>query len=196
MKLTTKWLEEKNGCPSGLDWFQNQTETNPIKIIKSFIETKEHIEWANWLICRLFKKKEKIKYAIYAAEQVIKIYENKYPKDKRPRNAINAAKKYLKYPTKKNKAAAAAAAAADVAAAAAAYAAAYAAAAYAAAAYAAADAAAAAYAAAYAAAAADAAAAAAAAYAAAARTNMRIKILKYGLKLLDMTPLSADRSIG
>ena len=79
------------------------------------------IDWANWAIARLMDKENRIKYAIYAANQVIKIYEDKYPDDKIPREAINAAKRYLKNPTEENRSAAYAAANA------AAYAAAYAA---------------------------------------------------------------------
>jgi transcription termination factor NusB len=120
-------------------------------------------------------KIDSVEMAIYAAELVIDHYEKDYPNDSRPRQAIEAAKAYLKDPTTANAAAHDAAYAAAHDAAAAAHAAANAAAhAAAAAAYAAADAAhaAAAAAAAYAAyaayAAADAAhAAAAAAHAAA-----------------------------
>jgi len=44
-----------------------------------------------------------VSYAIFAAEQVLDIYEKQYPDDKRPRQAIDAAKKCLKDPSKKNK---------------------------------------------------------------------------------------------
>jgi hypothetical protein len=44
-----------------------------------------------------------IRYAVYAAEQVIDIFEKKYPKNKRPRESIQAAKRYLKNPSKENK---------------------------------------------------------------------------------------------
>jgi hypothetical protein len=52
------------------------------------------------------KYKQYVRYAIYAAEQVIDIYEKEYPKDNRPREAIKAAKKCLINPNKKNKLAA------------------------------------------------------------------------------------------
>ena len=125
-------------------------------------------------------KKQAVQYAIFAAEQVIDIYEGKYPNDKRPRNAIEAAKAYLKNPSKETKADAYASAAAD------AYPA-YAAASYAddAAAYAAACAADAADAATYAYAAAYA--AASYADAAAERRKMQAKILKYGIRLLEQS---------
>ncbi len=118
--------------------------------------------WSDMRIVKVWKwqKKDSVSLAIYAAELVINIFEKKYPKDKRPRKAIEAAKKWLENPIKKNADAAAHAAAyAADAAAHAAYAAAHAAAHAAHAAHAADAAAHAAYAAAHAAsAAADAAA--------------------------------------
>ena len=159
MKLTMKKLETWGACGVGKEWFEAQPETDGKKIIETLIAGKQ-INWANWLIVRLLKRADKIRYAIYAAEQVIDIYERKYPDDKRPRQAIEAAKTYLNNPTKANKRAAAANAAA---------------------ANAAADAAADAAAAAAANAAAATAYAAAAAYAAYA---MKEKIIRYGLTLV------------
>ena len=40
-------------------------------------------------------KKMSVKFAIYAAEQVLGIFEKKYPGDYRPRKAIEAAKRYV-----------------------------------------------------------------------------------------------------
>jgi hypothetical protein len=102
--------------------------------------------WSDMRIAKAYKwtVRDSRELAIYAAELVIDIYEKQYPNDKRPREAIEAAKKVLEKDTKKNRDAADAAADA-------AYAAADAARAAYAAARAAADAARAAYAAAYAA---------------------------------------------
>jgi hypothetical protein len=203
--ITKEWLKEKSACKDGYEWSIKKIMPCD-KFIKALIKDEEY-HWGSWVLVRVFNKEENVKYAIFAAEQVIDIYEKKYPTDKRPRKAIEAAKKWVNEPNEINRAAAAAdAAAADAAYAAAADAAdaadaAYAAAAdaadaaYAAAAYAYAADAYAAYAyaaAAYAADAAysadaDAADAADAAYAAAAdaaRKEIRIKILNYGIKLL------------
>ena len=142
MKITVEFLKEKNACSGGLEWFEaNFKEISHADLINRLIESKEKekLQWANWLLSKLFDRKQKIQYAIFAAEQVIDIYEKKYPYNKQPREAIEVAKKVLKNDTQENRAKAYAAAdAAD-----AAYAAAYAAnAAYAAyAAYAAANAA-------------------------------------------------------
>lgn len=63
-------------------------------------------------IVRAYKwqKKDSVELAIYAARLVLKYFEKKYPKDKQPRKAIEAAEKYVKNPTEKNRLAARAAA--------------------------------------------------------------------------------------
>ncbi len=177
--ITVEWLKEIEACPEAVREFSEQKENRPVPLLKKMIRL-DRLDWANWLVVRLMTYKQYVSYAVYAAERVVSIYEKKYPNDDRPRKAIKAAKECIKFPTKKNKDAAAYAAA-DA----------YAADAYAAAAAAVRAAADAAYAAAADAAyaAADAAAdAAAAAYAAvraadAARKKMKIRILKYGIKL-------------
>jgi len=49
-----------------------------------------------------WQKEDSVALAIYASELVIGIFEKEYPKDKRPREAIEAARKWLKNPTYKN----------------------------------------------------------------------------------------------
>ena len=178
MKVTTEFLQSKNACSPGMIWV---TENNLIGLEgKEFVEkliASDKLDWGHWLIVRLMDHANVVRYVIFAAEQVIEIYENKYPDDNRPRKAIEAARAYLANPSDENKKATHAAAAAAHAA--------YAAAAAADAAYAADAAAAAAYAAADAAhAAADAAHAADAAAADAARKEIKIRILNYGLTLI------------
>jgi hypothetical protein len=168
MKITREFLKEKRACSDGFKWWCDNCEgLSDVDQIKKLAEHR--FSWANWLIVRIMSYEQYVSYAIFAAEQVIGIYEKKYPEDKRPRKAIEAAKECLKDPSGKNKKAAYAAAG-D------AYAAAYTA--YAAAAYAA-------YAAAGDADDADDAAYAAAAYAATARNKLRKKIINYGIKLLE-----------
>ena len=175
-KVTKEFLKEKNACRDGYEWWiKNCEELETVDQIKKLADYR--FAWANWLIVRVMDYKLYVSYAVFAAEQVIDIYEKKHPEDKRPRKAIEAAKKCIKDPSEKNKRAAVAAA--DAAAYAYADVAAYAA--YATAyADAAADAAAYAYAA-------DAAYTAAVAYAAdayAARKELQEKIINYGLELL------------
>ena len=180
MKINEDWLRNKLACSDVIEWFLEQKEMDGsgLKIVRKLMK-ENRLAWANWLIVRIMDYKKYVSYAVYAAERVIDIFEKKYPDNKKPREAIKAAKKCITEPTKKNRDTAHAAAdasadyaaynAADAVVAAAAYAA------HAAdyAAHAAAD---------YAADAADAAAYAADADAGA---KMKIIILKYGIKLLE-----------
>jgi hypothetical protein len=139
----------------------------PLQILELDIPAKDRV----WVMTRsgILTHSELVQFAINCAERVLEDFESRYPSDKRPLVAIEAAKKWLRNPTSANAANAAYAAyAATYAANAAAYAAAANAAYAAYAAYAAANAAYAAYAATYAA---NAAAYAAAAANAAANAN-------------------------
>jgi len=202
MRVVTKALLKKIGaCDDGTEYaVKSLLGKSYSDAIKQCIADNK-LQWANWGIVRVMDKIERVKYAVYAARQVLNIFEDKYPNDKRPREAIESAEQWTRNPSEKNRNAADAASAAAYnaadaaanadadAAANAAYAAANADAdaAYAAYAYAAASAASAANAAANAAAYAayaDADAAYAANAYAAAYVAMRIKILKYGILLL------------
>jgi hypothetical protein len=179
-KLTEKWLIKNDACQEAVEqWKDEGCEPDLIKVLNRCIELKKY-DWGNWLIVRQMTYKQYVSYAVFAAKQVIDIYEKKYPDDKRPRQAIDAAKACIKNPSAKNKAAARAAWAAWAAGAAARAAE---------AAWAAARAAWAAWAAGAAARAARAAEAAAAGAAwagaaAAVGATMQEKILGYGIKLL------------
>jgi hypothetical protein len=187
MKLDLAFLYSASVCPAGREWYIAHKEPDTVErcvaTLKRDKENPQALSWANWLLAKTMTTENCQKYAIFAAKQVIQIYEKKYPRDSRPRQAIEAAEKYLNEPTEDNKNAAyAAAAAADAtayAAAAAADAAADAAGAAADSAYAAASSAHAAYAAAHAAdAAVD------AATWAAPRRKIQLEIINYGLNLL------------
>jgi len=162
-KITNEWIAKNKPCQSALNMWDRKVK-DPIKILKWLIKIKKY-DWANWFIVRVMEYKDYVSYAVFAAEQVIDVYEKKYPNDKRPRQAIEAAKKCIENPSEENKARAAGAAGAAWAAAWAAGAAGAAEAAWAA----------------------RAAGAAEAAWAAgAAGAAMQLKILKYGMELLEV----------
>ena len=108
MKLTEKKLRSLDPC-TGLDWYMAQKETD-LKVICTTLFKENLTMWANWLLSRLMTKRQRVGFVFYAAEQVVRIFEAEYPKDTRPRDAIKAAKRYLKKPTDENKKAAAVAA--------------------------------------------------------------------------------------
>jgi hypothetical protein len=106
-QISVKWLQDQGACGDGITWFEEQKETG-IKVVAKLI-AEEKLDWANWLIVRIMGYKQYVSYAVYAAEQVKNIFENRCPDDKRTRLAIEAAKKCLKNPSAKNKAASCAA---------------------------------------------------------------------------------------
>jgi hypothetical protein len=104
--ITTKWLRDNSACEDGIKIFASVFGDNAeLKTIINYaIEQKSGklLDYANWLVVRCMNRTSQIKYAIYVAEQVLHIFEEKYPDDARPRKAIQAAKKYLKKRTKNN----------------------------------------------------------------------------------------------
>ena len=101
MKITDKWLEEKGACPEACDWIKEQ-DTRDLDTLTDLIlkeDDAEKYSWACWGLSRIFNQKQKVRFSVYCAEKVLHIFEGKYPDDKRPREAILAAKKWLKNPT-------------------------------------------------------------------------------------------------
>ena len=96
MNITQQQLKDWSACTDGYKWACGILKDNPMEI-KEFLKiTADHrLDWANWVIVRVMTYDQYVSYAVYAAEQVIDIYEKKYPNDKRPRLAIEAAKKCI-----------------------------------------------------------------------------------------------------
>ena len=105
MNITKEKLKELHACTDGYDYWIKTNEPDLSKFCRHCL-TDDHFNYANWLIVRCMTRPQYLRYAIYSAMQVIDIYEAKYPDDKRPRAAINAAKKVLKNDTPENRAAA------------------------------------------------------------------------------------------
>ena len=77
--------------------------------VKGERETDKNKEvWENMRVVKAYTwtKKDSVAFSIFAAELVFANFEKLYPADDRPRKAIEAAKAWLKNPTKENEAAA------------------------------------------------------------------------------------------
>ena len=101
MNLTKEWLKSNNACSDCVKWWEDQTEADAIRVVLKLVD--HNYNWSSWLLVRLMSHKQKVQYAVFAAEQVIEIYEKKYPKDDRPRKAIEAAKAFIKDPSDNKK---------------------------------------------------------------------------------------------
>ena len=104
MKITDAFLKEHAACVDGAKWVAEQCTRDGEELVKLLIT--HNLEWANWLIARMLNTRQRIQYAMFAAEQVIAIYESRYPGDDRPRAAIRAAKAVLENNNAKTRAAA------------------------------------------------------------------------------------------
>jgi hypothetical protein len=100
--ITIKWLQKRGACKDGIVWFVNQTERDVFRVLNVLL--KDHkINYANWVVSRLMTRKQRIKYAIFAAAPVLEIYEKEYPNNEGPRAAIEAAQKVLEKDSKTNR---------------------------------------------------------------------------------------------
>ncbi len=109
MKITTELLESLNACQSGINLVATYPDKDHEAVIRRLV-ADDHWGWANWLLPRLMDYKGYVSYAVYAAELVLPIWEKRYPNNDRPRKTIEAAKRCIADPSKKNKDAARAAA--------------------------------------------------------------------------------------
>ena len=98
--ISIKSLKEMNACKYGIEWYNKNKKKTMLETLNQ--TDNESINYCNWYITKVLNKDNKNRYAIYAAEQVIDIYENKYPNDDGPRKAIEAAKNYLNNQTVEN----------------------------------------------------------------------------------------------
>ena len=115
-----KWQKHKGKlemCYSGFHASENvvdamsYTSAEEIALVevkgKHLVQDDKQV-WESMRIVKVsdWKKEDSVSLAIFAAELCIKNFEKECPDDKRPRNAIKAAKKWLKNPTEKNQSAA------------------------------------------------------------------------------------------
>ena len=97
-KRLKQFIDKYHPCKEAVEWLKGK-KFEPIKILDQLI-AENKLDWANWFIVRIMNREQRIKYAIFAAEQVLYIYEEKYPDDNRVRKAIDNAKKCLINPNK------------------------------------------------------------------------------------------------
>ena len=114
-QITTEFLQSIHACQKGINLVATYDDKTPESVVRRLV-ADDHWDYANWLLPRLMSYKGYVSYAVYAAELVLPIWEKKYPDDKRPRKAIEAAKRCIDDPSDENKEAARAAWAANLAA--------------------------------------------------------------------------------
>jgi len=104
MNITKEEIEKLKPCSKGYQWFINHGSPDLTKTLLDVNKVKP--DWAAWLYARLMSEEQCKQFAIYAAEEVLHIFEAEYPNDDRPRLAIVAAKIALESNTPANREAA------------------------------------------------------------------------------------------
>ena len=96
MKLTKENILALNPCREGLV-FAESCNFDAVKIWN----TCPRGDWMIWLLLQTqsIDRQTSVKLACLCAEHVLSIYESKYPDDKRPRLAIEAAQAWADNPT-------------------------------------------------------------------------------------------------
>jgi hypothetical protein len=107
MLVTKEKLIELNACEEGIEFLEDHNMLGePLTDVIKFGIAHEQYDYCNWLIIRFMDYKQRVSYAVFAAEQCIENYETSYPDDDRPRQAIEAAKICIENPSAENKEAA------------------------------------------------------------------------------------------
>ena len=92
MKINASAIEKFNPCKDRFDNFKSQYPDFDGSLY-DFIRL-ENITYSDkvWAVTRMFTKQQNVAWSILCAESVLHLFEEKYPDDKRPRLAIEAAK--------------------------------------------------------------------------------------------------------
>ncbi len=91
MKFTIDDLKKLDPCKEGLVWYEENVKSENFEEI--IVQVGEHfLPWAIWLF-RALSKEQNMKIAIFCAKEVLPKFEAIYPKDLRPRRAIEAVEK-------------------------------------------------------------------------------------------------------
>ena len=109
MKITKAWIEKWEPCSEAVDWLHEQDTKDVFELIRRLrrSDINDKYLWLFWAISRLLRtKRDRVRFAVYAASLALPIFEARYPSDKRPREAIAATRAWIKNPTKKNRIAA------------------------------------------------------------------------------------------
>lgn len=104
MKITTEMLSRyKKPCEHMVLWFNAQESHDLVQLVEDAIVGGDDMMGnANWVIVTVMTKPQAVRYACFAARQVLKIFMDTYPEDNRPLAAIEAAEAWVAMPTAEN----------------------------------------------------------------------------------------------
>ena len=104
MRVTKNWLVKHNACSDGMSFVTEHKliDTDECYFIRQLVKLDKH-DWALWLLVHRLDRKDRIRFTVHCAKDVLPIYEAESPDDTRPRKAIEAAEACVIANTKKNR---------------------------------------------------------------------------------------------
>src|ERR1017187_4078614 len=95
-EFTESFIQSNRGCYDREEMESKVLKSRKTITLKEFLDEDIPLKDKYWFICKkLLSKEENQQLCIGVTEIVLEIFEKKYPNDKRPREAIQAAKDYL-----------------------------------------------------------------------------------------------------
>ena len=112
MKINKDVIQKLNPCKDRLDNYTDHYEEKDFDL-KEFLSL-DNITYTDkiWVFTKLFTQEQNVRWSIKCAESVLSSFEDKYPDDKRPRLALEAAFNYANNPNEETRSAALSAASA------------------------------------------------------------------------------------
>lgn len=106
MLINTQIICKLEPCESRFDNYLTHYESFS-GTLEDFIKL-DNITYCDkvWVVTRLFTKQQNVKWALLCASKVLSIFEDIYPNDKRPRQALEAVEAWLNNPSEETKIAA------------------------------------------------------------------------------------------
>jgi len=99
MKITVKKLNQLGACRNCYRLLKaNFPDGGEFRDVVERAIAIGAIDDALWLAPRVLTKEDAVRFAIFAAREVLPIFEIKYPNDNRPRKAIESAEAWLANP--------------------------------------------------------------------------------------------------
>ena len=102
MIITKEKLIKLNACKDGYKYWLECNEPDLVKFMRRCIKDEKY-KWAMWLFSRVVDKRTRTRSCIYSASLVLHIFEENYPHDNRPSDAIKAARRWVNSTSEKNR---------------------------------------------------------------------------------------------
>jgi hypothetical protein len=105
MNIDMEWLVKNDACEESRQEWKADNDNEHLPMLKRLISHKYYL-WANWLIVRVMTRRQYLLYSAFATECAAPAYEKIHPNDDVIRRCISAVRAVAENDTKENRSAA------------------------------------------------------------------------------------------